>query len=53
VTVWFAPKAPAGHERNWVQTMPSKGWNSLLCLYAPLEPWLDKTWKPGDFELAE
>jgi hypothetical protein len=53
VTVWFAPKAPLGHEANWVQTMPGKGWNSLLRLYAPLEPWFDKTWKPGDFELAE
>jgi hypothetical protein len=23
-----------------------KGWNSLLRLYAPLEPGFDKTWKP-------
>ncbi len=53
VTVWFAPKPPAGHEANWVQTMPGKGWNTLLRLYAPLEPWFDKTWKPGDFELVE
>jgi hypothetical protein len=53
VTVWFAPKAPAGQETNWVQTIPGKGWNSLLRLYAPLEPWFDKTWKPGDFEQVE
>jgi hypothetical protein len=53
VTVWFGPKAPPGQEANWVQTMPGKGWNSLLRLYAPLEPWFDKTWKPGDFELVE
>jgi hypothetical protein len=53
VTVWFAPKAPAGQESNWVQTMPGKGWNSLLRLYAPLQPWFDKTWKPGDFEQVE
>jgi hypothetical protein len=52
VTVWFAPKARAGEEANWVQTMPGKGWNSLLRLYAPLEPWFNKTWKPGDFELV-
>jgi len=52
VTVWFAPKAPAGQESNWVQTTPGKGWNSLLRLYAPLQPWFDKTWKPGDFELV-
>jgi hypothetical protein len=53
VTVWFGPKAPAGQETNWVQTMPGKGWNTLLRLYAPLQPWFDKTWKPGDFELVE
>lgn len=53
VTIWFAPKAPPGQESNWVQTMPGKGWNSLLRLYAPLEPWFDKTWKPGDFERVD
>ena len=52
-TVWFGPKAPKGKEGNWVQTMPGKGWNSLLRLYGPLEPWFDKTWKPGDFELVK
>jgi hypothetical protein len=50
VTVWFGPKAPAGQESNWVQTMPNKGWNVMLRFYAPLQPWFDKTWKPGDFE---
>jgi hypothetical protein len=49
-TVWFGPKAPKGHEANWVQTIPGKGWNVLLRLYSPLEPWFDKSWKPGDFE---
>jgi hypothetical protein len=52
VTVWFAPNAPVGQESNWVQTMPGKGWNTLLRLYGPLQPWFDKTWKPGDFELV-
>jgi hypothetical protein len=52
-TVWFAPSAPAaGKEGNWVQTMPGKSWSALLRLYAPLEPWFDKSWKPGDFELV-
>ena len=52
VTVWFGPIAPQGQETHWVQTMPGKGWNSLFRLYAPLEPWFDKTWKPGEFELV-
>jgi len=50
VDVYFGPKAPAGWENNWVQTVPGKGWNVLLRLYGPLERWFDKTWKPGEFE---
>jgi hypothetical protein len=52
-TIWFGPEAPQGHESNWVQTIPGKSFNVILRLYGPLEPWFDKTWKPGDLELAE
>ena len=52
-TVWFSPSPPAGHEGNWVQTMPGKSFNVLLRLYGPLEPFFDKTWMPGDFELID
>lgn len=48
-TVWFGPKAPDGKMVNWVQTMSNKSFNVLLRLYGPLEPWFDKSWKPGDF----
>jgi hypothetical protein len=51
VDVWFGPKAPAGKENNWVQTIPGKGWFMILRLYGPLEPWFDKTWQPGEIEL--
>ncbi len=50
VDVWFGPTAPAGHEPNWVQTVPGKGWSVLLRIYGPLQPWFDKTWKPGEIE---
>jgi len=52
VDVWFGPAAPKGHEANWVQTVPGKGWNVLLRLYGPEQSWFDKTWKPGEFELV-
>jgi hypothetical protein len=52
VDVWFGPTAPMGHEANWVQTVPGKGWNVLLRLYGPGEPWFAKTWQPGEFELV-
>ena len=31
--------------------MPNKSYNLPLRLYGPLQPYFDKTWKPGDFEL--
>jgi len=52
-TVWFGPQAPEGKEGNWVQTLPDKGYCVILRLYGPLEPWFDKSWKPGDLELVQ
>ena len=37
-------------ESNWVQTWPGKGYNVMLRLYGRLEPWFDKTWRPGEIE---
>lgn len=51
--IYIGPKAPAGKENNWIQTIPGKGWNTIFRLYGPLEPWFDKTWRPSDFELVE
>lgn len=51
VTVWFGPEAPVGHEKNWVQTWPGKGYNAAFRLYGPLTPWFDRSWRPGDLEL--
>jgi hypothetical protein len=53
VDVYFGPKAPAGKENNWVQTNPGEGWNVIFRLYSPLEPWFDKTWRPGEIELVK
>lgn len=51
VDVYFGPRPPTGLENNWVQTIPGKGWFMILRLYGPLEPWFDKTWRPGEIEL--
>ncbi len=53
VDVYFGPKAPKGMENNWIQTIPGKGWFMILRLYGPLEPWFDKTWRPGEIELVK
>ena len=53
IDLYFGPKAPAGKEANWTQTVPGKGWFCLLRLYSPTEPWFDKTWRPGEIELVK
>lgn len=53
VDVYFGPKALAGEENNWIQTIPQKGWFMILRLYGPLEPWFNKTWRPGEIELVK
>ena len=53
VDLYCSPNAPAGKEANWTQTVPDKGWFVLLRLYGPLEPWFDKTWRPGEFEVVK
>jgi hypothetical protein len=52
-TVYFGPKQPDGVRRdNWIQTMPGKGWFTILRLYSPLEPFFDKSWRPSEIELV-
>lgn len=50
VDLYFGPTAPSGKEANWIQTVPGKGWFTILRLYGPLEAWYDDSWQPGDME---
>jgi len=50
-TVYFGPAKPAGvSDGNWIQTVPGKGWNTLLRFYSPLEPFFSKTWRVSEIE---
>ena len=51
--IYFGPKAPKGKESNWIQTVPGKGWFTILRIYSPLEPYFDKSWRIGEIELVE
>jgi Protein of unknown function (DUF1214) len=44
--VYFAPKAPAGKESNWVPTSADGQFEALF----PTKPLFDKTWKLPDIE---
>lgn len=52
-TLYIGPKAPKGSERNWLATVPGRGFFAILRLYAPSESALDGSWKPGDVERLE
>jgi hypothetical protein len=52
-TVWFGPKQPDGVKRgNWIQTMPGKGWFTILRIYSPLPSFFDKSWRPSEIALV-
>lgn len=53
VTLYFGPEAPSGKEQNWIETIPGKGWFTILRLYGPEKAWFEKTWQPGEIELLE
>ncbi|WP_202312284.1 DUF1254 domain-containing protein [Mesorhizobium sp. L-8-10] len=50
IDVYFGPKAPAGHEANWIQTNADKGWFAYFRFYGPTEPFFDKSWGLPDVE---
>jgi hypothetical protein len=51
--IYFGPKPPKGYENNWLATVPGKGWFVALRMYGPLEPWIEKTWRPSEIELLK
>jgi hypothetical protein len=48
--LYLGAKAPGGKERNWLATVPGRGFFAILRLYGPTEAAIHKTWKPGDIE---
>jgi hypothetical protein len=53
-TVYFGPQLPEGVQPgNWIQTVPGRGWNTILRLYSPLEPFFTKQWRPSEIVLVQ
>ena len=50
IELYFGPKAPNGQDKNWIRTIPGKGWFAYFRLYGPEQAAFDGSWKPGDFE---
>jgi hypothetical protein len=53
-TIYFAPARPAdAKDGNWIQTMPGKGWFTILRLYSPRESFFTKEWRLSEIELVK
>jgi hypothetical protein len=52
VDIYVGPTAPAGFEKNWVQTNPGKAWFAYFRFYGPLEPYFNRSWKLPDIEMV-
>jgi len=53
-TIYFGPTKPAdAKEGNWIQTMPGKGWFTLLRLYSPKDSFFTKEWRLSEIELVK
>ncbi len=48
VDLYFGPTAPAGKEKNWVQTVPGRHWFAYFRCYGPTATYFDKSWKMDD-----
>ena len=53
VDLYFGPKAPAGLESNWIETVPGRGLYPMFRFYGPKEGVFDGTWKLPDIELMK
>jgi hypothetical protein len=53
VDIYLGPTAPKGFEKNYIPTVPGRAWFTWFRLYAPLEPYFEKTWSLPDIERVE
>lgn len=52
-TIHFGPHKPGDvDERNWLATVPGKGFFVIVRLYGPGTRFYDQSWTPGDLEPA-
>jgi hypothetical protein len=53
IDLYFGPKAPAGLEANWIETVPGKGFYPMMRFYSPKAGLFDGTWKLPDIEAVK
>ena len=53
IDLFIGKEAPKGMESNFMKTTDKDGWFVYFRLYAPTQPFFDKTFQLNDFELVE
>lgn len=53
VDIFMGPTPPAGFEKNWIPTVPGRGWFALFRLYGPTEAYFDRSWSLPNIELVK
>jgi hypothetical protein len=53
VDLYIGAEAPAGFESNFMKTVDEDGWFVYFRLYAPLQPFFDKSFMLPDFEVVD
>lgn len=51
VDLYFGPTPPTGKsKKNWIKTLPNRGWLTYFRLYGPTQSYFDRTWVLPDIE---
>lgn len=53
IDLFIGPEAPKGFEKNHMKTVGDDGWFVYFRLYAPEQPFFDKSFKLTDFEMID
>jgi hypothetical protein len=49
IDIYFGPQCP-GDGKNWLATIPGKGWFTIFRIYGPKKAFFDRSWKLNDIE---
>ncbi len=51
--IYFGPTKPAGANKNYIKTIPGRGWFPYFRFYGPSEGYFNKSWQLNDIELIK
>jgi hypothetical protein len=49
IDIYFGPQSP-GEGKNWLATIPGKGWFTIFRIYGPKKAFSNLTWQLNDIE---